>query len=118
MINIKCSNSGLEIIKLSEDLTKVICVNEEKNIIYLTYEEYFENKKKSNKKKKNVKVCPVCDGNISNSKILCHVCGKKICPNCAKDKVILPEYSLKNKKSICEDCKNFTKRTNKMLYDF
>ena len=118
MINIKCSNSGLEIIKLSEDLTKVICVNEEKNIIYLTYEEYFENKKKSNKKTKNVKVCPVCDGNISNSKILCHVCGKKICPNCAKDKVILPEYSLKNKKSICEDCKNFTKRTNKMLYDF
>lgn len=72
-------------------------------------------RKKSNQK--NSKNCPMCKSAISSSKILCHLCGKKLCSNCKVEK-ILPEYSFKNPKAICEECLQFINSTNKMLYDF
>jgi len=116
VIKIKCSENPIRFIKLTEDLTEIICIDNKNKIIYLNYEKYFVNRKE-NKNKKNLKVCPMCNAAISSSKIVCHLCGKKLCANCKIEK-ILPEYSFKNPKAICEDCLQIINSTNKMLYDF
>ena len=113
---IYCSQNPLRFIKLTEDLTEIICIDNKNNLIYITYEKYFVNRKE-NKHKKNLKICPMCKSAISSSKILCHLCGKKLCENCKNEK-ILPEYSFKSPKAICEDCLQLIKSTNKFLYDF
>ena len=115
-IKIKCSENPIRFIKLTEDLTEIICIDNKNKIIYLNYEKYFVNRKE-NKHKKNLKNCPMCKAAISSSKIVCHLCGKKLCGNCKIEK-ILPEYSFKNPKAICEDCLQIINSTNKMLYDF
>ena len=116
VIKIKCSENPIRFIKLTEDLTEIICIDHKNKIIYLNYEKYFINRKE-NKHKKNLKTCPMCNTAISSSKILCHLCGKKLCANCKIEK-ILPEYSFKSPKAICEDCLQIINSTNKMLYDF
>ena len=84
--------------------------------IYITYEKFFiERKEKSNQK--NSKNCPMCKSAISSSKILCHLCGKKLCSNC-KTEGIIPEISLKNKEPICEECISIINSSKKTLYDF
>ena len=113
VIKIKCSSNGLKYIKIKEDLTELICIDNTNQIIYLSYKEFF-NKIKD---KKYLKECPMCKSAISSSKILCHLCGKKLCYKC-KIEEIIPEYSLKNKKPICEDCLQLINSTNKLLYDF
>ena len=113
VIKIKCSSNPLKYIKIKEDLTELICIDGANQIIYLSYKEFFN----KNKDKKNLKECPICKSNISSSKILCHYCGKKLCWKC-KIEEIIPEYSLKNKKPICEDCLQLINSTNKLLYDF
>ena len=116
VISIDCSENPIRYIKLKEDLTEIICIDNKNKIIYITYEKFFtERKEKSNQK--NSKNCPMCKSAISSSKILCHLCGKKLCSNCKVEK-ILPEYSFKNPKAICEECLQFINSTNKMLYDF
>ena len=116
VIKIKCSENPIRFIKLTEDLTEIICIDNKNKIIYLNYEKYFVNRKE-NKHKKNLKNCPMCKAAISSSKIVCHLCGKKLCGNCKIEK-ILPEYSFKSPKAICEDCLQIINSTNKMLYDF
>ena len=113
---IVCSKNPLRFIKLTEDLTEIICIDNKNNLIYITYEKYFVNRKE-NKHKKNLKICPMCKSAIGSSKIVCHLCGKKLCENCKNEK-ILPEYSFKNPKAICEDCLQLINSTNKLLYDF
>ena len=113
---VDCSKNPLRFIKLTEDLTEIICIDNKNNLIYITYEKYFVNRKE-NKHKKNLKTCPMCKSAISSSKILCHLCGKKLCENCKIER-ILPEYSFKNPKAVCEDCLQIINSTNKMLYDF
>ena len=116
VITIECTENPIRYIKLKEDLTEIICIDNKNKIIYITYEKFFiERKEKSNQK--NSKNCPMCKSAISSSKILCHLCGKKLCSNCKVEK-ILPEYSFKNPKAICEECLQFINSTNKMLYDF
>ena len=114
VIKIKCSQEPLKFIKLTEDLTEIICIDKYNQLIYLNYSDYFNNK---NKDKKNIKECSICKSPINISKVLCHLCGKKLCPKCKID-AIIPEYSLKNKNAICEDCIQLMNSTNKMLYDF
>ena len=116
VIKVKCSENPIRFIKLTEDLTEIICIDNKNKLIYLTYEKYFINRKE-NKHNKNIKTCPMCKSAISSSKIVCHLCGKKLCSNCKIEK-ILPEYSFKNPKPICEDCLQLINSTNKMLYDF
>ena len=116
IIKVKCSENPIRYIKLTEDLSEILCIDNKNKLIYLTYENYFINRKE-NKHKKNLKICPMCKSAISSSKILCHLCGKKLCSNCKIEK-ILPEYSLKNPKAICEDCLQLINSTNKLLYDF
>ena len=113
VIKIRCSSHSLKYIKIKEDLTELICIDGNNQIIYLSYKEFFN----KNKDKKNLKECPMCKSAISSSKILCHLCGKKLCSKC-KIEEIISEYSLKNKKPICEDCLQLMNSTNKLLYDF
>jgi hypothetical protein len=113
VMQIKCTNKSIELIKWTEDLTKMICVTDDKSIIYLSYEEYLEKKKK----KKQMKTCPNCLSSIGSSQIVCHLCHKKLCSKCKIEEKI-PEYSLKNKIPICQDCKGLIMSTNKLLYDF
>ena len=112
-IKIKCSMNALKYIKMKEDLTELICIDNTNQIIYLSYKEFFN----KNKDKKNLKECPMCKSAISSSNILCYLCGKKLCSKC-KIEEIIPEYSLKNKKAICEDCLQLINSSNKLLYDF
>ena len=116
VIKIKCSQYPLKFIKITEDLTKIISIDNNNQIIYLSYSEFFNNKSK-NKDKKNLKECPMCKSSISSSKILCYLCRKKLCGKC-KIEEIIPEYSFKTKKAICEDCLQLMNSTNKLLYDF
>ena len=115
LIKINCSVDPIKYIKLTEDLTEMICVDDKNKLIYLSYEEFFENKIK-NSSKNTSKKCPMCQSHISSSKISCHLCGKKLCANCKIEKIIA-EFSLKNKTAICEDCEQLIKSTSKMLYD-
>ena len=112
-IKIKCSMNALKYIKMKEDLTELICIDNTNQIIYLSYKEFFN----KNKDKKNLKECPMCKSAISSSNILCYLCGKKLCSKC-KIEEIISEYSLKNKKAICEDCLQLINSSNKLLYDF
>ena len=105
--------NALKYIKMKEDLTELICIDNTNQIIYLSYKEFFN----KNKDKKNLKECPMCKSAISSSNILCYLCGKKLCSKC-KIEEIIPEYSLKNKKAICEDCLQLINSSNKLLYDF
>ena len=116
VIKVACSENPIRFIKLTEDLTEVICIDNKNKLIYITYEKFFANRKE-NKNQTNLKTCPMCKSAISSSKILCHLCGKKLCSNCKIEK-ILPEYSFKNPKPICEECLQIVDSTNKMLYDF
>ena len=115
VIKIKCTDNPIRYIKLTEDLTEVICIDNTNKLIYLTYEDFFDVRKKN--KKKVLKNCPMCQSPISSSKTLCHICGKKLCSNCKIERIV-PEYSLKNPKAICEDCLQLINSSNKMLYDF
>jgi hypothetical protein len=118
VIKIKCSQFPLKYIKLTEDLTEIICIDKSNQIIYLNYKEFFNNKNKNkDKDKKNLKECPMCKSAISSSKILCYLCRKKLCAKC-KIEEIIAEFSFKTKKAICEDCLQLMNSTNKLLYDF
>ena len=116
VIKIKCSQNPLKFIKITEDLTEMVCIDSNNQLIYLSYTEFFNNKNK-NKDKKNLKECPMCKSPISSSKILCYLCGKKLCSKC-KIEEIIAEFSFKTKKAICEDCLQLMNSTNKLLYDF
>ena len=113
LMRIKATNKLISKIKLSGDMTTLIVINIDNNISYLSYEDFLEKKKKS----KQLKTCPNCLSGISTSKIVCHLCNKKLCSKCKIEEKI-PEFSLKNKKAICEDCKALLTSTNKLLYDF
>ena len=113
---IKCSEYPIKYIKLSQDLSSLICINNKNNVIYLNYEEFFLVKKK-NKDKKNMIYCDKCYNIISSSKTLCQICGKKLCSNCKMEKII-PECSLKNPKPICDECNQLMNKNNQNLYDF
>ena len=115
-IEIKCSEYAIKYIKLSQDLSSLICINSKNHLIYLNYEEFFFAKKK-NKDKKNLIYCDKCKSIISSLKTLCQVCGKKLCPNCKTEKIIA-EYSLKNPKPICDECIQLIDKNNQNLYDF
>ena len=118
LIKIKCSQNPLKFIKLTEDLTEMICIDNNNQLIYLNYKEFFNIKNKNkDKDKKNLKECPMCKSAISSSKILCYLCGKKLCSKC-KIEEIIAEFSFKTKKAICEDCLQLMNSTNKLLYDF
>ena len=118
IITIKCSQNPLKFIKITEDLTQIISIDSNNQIIYLSYKEFFNNKNKSkDKDKKILKECPICKSNISSSKIQCYLCMKKLCSKC-KIEEIIPEYSFKTKKAICEDCLLLMNSTNQLLYDF
>ena len=118
IIKIKCSINPIKFIKITEDLTEIICTDSNNQIIYLSYKEFFNNKNKTkDKNKNNLKECPMCKSAISSSKILCYLCGKKLCSKC-KIEEIIAEYSFKTKKAICEDCLQLMNSTNKFLYDF
>ena len=118
VITIKCSQNPLKFIKITEDLTQIISIDSNNQIIYLSYKEFFNNKNKNkDKDKKILKECPICKSNISSSKIQCYLCRKKLCGKC-KIEEIIPEYSFKTKKAICEDCLLLMNSSNKLLYDF
>ena len=118
IIKIKCSTNPIKFIKITEDLSEIISIDSNNQIIYLSYKEFFNNKNKAkDKDKKNLKECPMCKSVISSSKILCYLCGKKLCSKC-KIEEIIAEYSFKTKKAICEDCLLLMNSTNKFLYDF
>ena len=116
LIEIKCSEFALKYIKLSQDSSNLICIDIKNNIINLNYEEFFISKKKF-KDKKNIIYCNKCQNQISAFKILCQICGKKLCSNC-KTEIIIPEISLKNPKPICDECYQLINKSNKSLYDF
>ena len=91
----------------------------DKNIKFLLDENKNDkNKEKKDKeKKKKEKKCNLCNKSISSSKIVCTICGKKLCSNC-KTEGIIPEISLKNKEPICEECISIINSSKKTLYDF
>ena len=101
-IEIKCSNYPIKFIKLSDDLSSLLCINSKNIVIYLNYEELFLSKKK-NKDKKNMIYCEKCQNIINSFKTLCQICGKKLCPIC-RTEIIIAECSLKYPKPICDDC--------------
>ena len=113
VMRIKATSRSIAQMKITEDMTKMIVISNDGTIVYLSYEDFLEKKKKS----KQLKTCPNCLSAISSSKILCHICNKKLCSKCKIEEKI-PEFSLKNRKAICEDCKSLIMSTNKMLYDF
>ena len=113
VMRIKATSRSISQMKITEDMTKMIVISNDGTIVYLSYEDFLEKKKKS----KQLKTCPNCLSAISSSKILCHICNKKLCSKCKIEEKI-PEFSLKNRKAICEDCKSLIMSTNKMLYDF
>ena len=102
MIEIKCSENSLKYIKLSQDLSELICIDIKNNLINLNYNDFFLSKKKF-KDKKNIIYCNKCKNPISSFKILCQICGKKLCSNC-KIETIIPEISLRHQKPICDEC--------------
>ena len=129
LIRIDLIKYPIKYIKLNENMTKIICIAGD-NFITISYEDYQNNKnKKKDKekdkekekiKKKNEKKCNVCHESIAYSKTVCQMCGKKLCSKC-KLEVIIPEYSFKTKRPICEDCNSLNdidSESNKMLYDF
>ena len=129
LIRIDLIKYPIKFIKLNENMTKIICIAGD-NFITISYEDYQNNKnKKKDKekdkekekiKKKNEKKCNVCHESIAYSKTVCQMCGKKLCSKC-KLEVIIPEYSFKTKRPICEDCNSLNdidSESNKMLYDF
>ena len=102
LIEIKCSENSLKYIKLSQDLSELICIDIKNNLINLNYNDFFLSKKKF-KDKKNIIYCNKCKNPISSFKILCQICGKKLCSNC-KIETIIPEISLRHQKPICDEC--------------
>ena len=78
----------------------------------LNYEDFINKQRKA---KKNMALCEKCQG-IINSKISCTVCGKKVCQNCKKEKIVA-ECSLRTAKPICEECSQFTNKNDQNLYD-
>ena len=115
-MEIKCSEYSIKYIKLSQDLSSLLCINSKNNLIYLNYEDFFTAKKK-NKDKKNMVFCEKCQNMINSFKTLCNICGKKLCPNCKTEKIIA-ECSLKNPKPICDECSHLVNKNNQNLYDF
>ena len=112
LIDIECSQYPIKFIKLSQDLSCLYCINSKNNLITLNYEDLLNEQKKA---KKNMSLCEKCKGLI-NSKIVCAMCGKKVCPNCKKEKIIA-ECSLKTPKPICEECSQLINKNNQNLYD-
>jgi hypothetical protein len=112
LIDIECSQHPIKFIKLSQDLSTLYCINSKNNLITLNYEDLINEQKKA---KKNMSLCEKCKGLI-NSKIVCAMCGKKVCPNCKKEKIIA-ECSLKTPKPICEECSQLINKNNQNLYD-
>jgi len=112
LIDIECSQFPIKFIKLSQDLSSLYCINSKNNLITLNYEDLINEQKKA---RKNMSLCEKCKG-VINSKIVCAVCGKKVCPNCKKEKIIA-ECSLKTPKPICEECSQLSNKNNQNLYD-
>ena len=116
LTEIKCSEFALKYIKLTQNSSNLICIDIKNNIINLNYEEFFISKKKF-KDKKNIIYCNKCNNPISSSKIICQICGKKLCSNC-KMEIIIPDISLKNTKPVCDECFQLINKSNQSLYDF
>ena len=116
LTEIKCSEFALKYIKLTQNSSNLICIDIKNNIINLNYEEFFISKKKFNDKK-NIIYCNKCNNPISSSKIICQICGKKLCSNC-KMEIIIPDISLKNTKPVCDECFQLINKSNQSLYDF
>ena len=114
-IEIKCSNHPIKFIKLSNDLSSLLCINSKNIVIYFNYEEFFLSKKKN--KDKKMLYCEKCQNILNSFKTLCQICGKKLCPIC-KTEIIIAECSLKNPKPICNDCLQLMAKNNQNLYDF
>ena len=112
LIDIECSKYPIKFIKLSQDLSSLYCINSKNNLMILNYEDFINEQRKT---KKNMTLCEKCQG-IINSKISCAVCGKKVCQNCKKEKIIA-ECSLRTAKPICEECSQFTNKNDQNLYD-
>ena len=112
LIDIECSKYPIKFIKLSQDLSSLYCINSKNNMMILNYEDFINEQRKS---KKNMTLCEKCQG-IINSKISCAICGKKVCQNCKKEKIIA-ECSLRTAKPICEECSQFTNKNDQTLYD-
>ena len=116
--NIRCSKYPIKFIKISADLTSCMCIDSNNHIIYMDYKELMNTKRKNKEKdKKSSEVCKKCNNKISSSKIVCTICGKKLCQNC-KSEAIIAEYSLKSTKPICEVCWNAIDMSNTNLNDF
>ena len=109
---IKCSEYPIKYIKLSQDLSTLLCIDSKNNIIKLNYEEFF----KDNKSNKDCKNCDKSEG-ILTFKTICSICGKKLCPNCKIEKII-SECSLKTPKPICSECFESMTQNNQNIYDF
>ena len=120
LIRIDTINYPIKFIRLSEDMMKIICIAGD-YFITLRYDDKNKNdknkEKKDKEKKKKEKKCNLCNKSISSSKIVCTICGKKLCSNC-KTEGIIPEISLKNKEPICEECISIINSSKKTLYDF
>ena len=114
-IRIKCSEYAIKYIKLSQDLSSLLCINNRNHLIYLDYEEFFITKRK-NRDKKNMTYCEKCQNIISSLKTLCQICGKKLCSNCKTEKIIA-EYSLKIPRPICDECIQLIEKNNQNLYN-
>ena len=116
LIEIKCSEFALKYIKLSQDSSNLICIDIKNNIINLNYDDFYLSKQKF-KDKKSIIYCNKCKSQITSIKILCQICGKKLCSNC-KSEIIIPEISLKHTKPVCDECLQLINKSNQSLYDF
>jgi hypothetical protein len=65
----------LRLIKLSEDCSVLITIHDDLSLNYWSYADM-------KKKAKILKVCPQCNSQIGNSKLVCTLCNKKICIQC------------------------------------
>ena len=107
------NTSKVQVLKLSNDCSYMISIHENKMLQYWSYSSLF-----SKNKKVDTKLCPQCNSKMNNNQyVFCASCNKKICNSC-KHEDIIPELSLKTKKSVCSDCLSMISSTNKMLYDF
>ena len=116
LIEIKCSEFALKYIKLSQDSSQLICIDVKNNIINLNYDDFYLSKQKF-KDKKSIIYCYKCKNPITSIKILCQICGKKLCSNC-KSEIIIPEISLKQTKPVCDECLQLINKSNQSLYEF
>ena len=77
------NNSKVVLMSISEDQKNWTCVNEDNSLFNITYSKELLMGKGKKKSVKENKICPKCNAPITNSKIICVICKKKIW-NCCK----------------------------------